>query len=47
MLSSLIGSLSGSPYTDALEANTSRRTPWSAAAANTLWLPTMLIAIDS
>ena len=45
--SSCIGSLLGSPYTDALDANTMRFTPWSAAAANTLCVPTMLMSIDS
>lgn len=45
--SSCIGSFSGSPYTEALEANTRRSTPSSAAAAKTLLLPTMLMSIDS
>src|SRR3954447_24040214 len=42
--SSFIGRVSGSPYTEALEAKTTRRTPCSAAAANTLLLPTMLMS---
>ena len=45
--SSCIGSFFGSPYTDADEAKTRRRTPSSAAAANTLWLPAMFTSIDS
>jgi hypothetical protein len=45
--SSCIGSRSGSPYTDAVDAKTRRSTPSSAAAAKTLWLPVMLMSTDS